>query len=116
MIAREVLLQYPDPNKPFDIETDASDYQPGAVIKQHGRPVAFFWSQTHWSSTQLHHDPGGTFHSVVETLTTFCPILLGSKICVWTDHANLTFTNLSSQQVLHHDKMCQRRLKKLLPI
>jgi hypothetical protein len=38
--------------------------------------------------------------SVVKTLTTFWPILLGSKIHVWTDHANLTFTQLLSQQVL----------------
>jgi hypothetical protein len=44
MIARQVRLTYPDPNEPLDIETDASNYQPGSVIKQHGRPVAFLQS------------------------------------------------------------------------
>jgi hypothetical protein len=37
---------------------------------------------------------------VVETLTTFRPILLRSKICICTNHAKLTFTQLSLQQVL----------------
>jgi hypothetical protein len=41
MIAWEVLLTYPDPNQRFDIESDASDYQLGAIIKQQGRPIFF---------------------------------------------------------------------------
>jgi hypothetical protein len=45
MIAQEVVLAYPDPNKPFDIKTNASDYQLGAVIKQHGHPVTFFYQK-----------------------------------------------------------------------
>jgi hypothetical protein len=32
MICQEVLLTHPDPNSPYDIETDASDKQLGAVI------------------------------------------------------------------------------------
>jgi hypothetical protein len=45
MIAQQVLLAYPDPNKHFDIETDASAYQLGAVIYQDRKPIAFFFSQ-----------------------------------------------------------------------
>eukprot|EP00978_Attheya_sp_CCMP212_P017618 scaffold47188_cov60-Attheya_sp.AAC.1 len=41
-MAQDCLLSYPDPNIPYNIETDASDYQMGAVIKQNGRPVAYF--------------------------------------------------------------------------
>ena len=42
MIAEEVLLQYPDHNKPFHVHADASDLQMGAVIMQEEKPVAFF--------------------------------------------------------------------------
>jgi hypothetical protein len=42
MMTKDCLLSYPDPNKPYHIETDASDYRMGAVIKQDGRPVAYF--------------------------------------------------------------------------
>ena len=39
LIAQEVMLAYPDPNLPFDIETDASEFQLGAVIKQNNKPI-----------------------------------------------------------------------------
>eukprot|EP00978_Attheya_sp_CCMP212_P030358 scaffold111347_cov25-Attheya_sp.AAC.2 len=42
LMAKDCILSYPDPNIPYDIETNASDYQTGAVIKQNGRPVAYF--------------------------------------------------------------------------
>jgi hypothetical protein len=41
-IAKEVILAYPDFTKPFDIYTDASTKQLGAVITQDNRPIAFF--------------------------------------------------------------------------
>ena len=41
-ISSESLLTHPDFNKPFDVYTDASDRQLGAVILQEGRPIAHF--------------------------------------------------------------------------
>ena len=41
-MAREVILAFPDFNKPFHIYTDASDTQLGAVITQEGKPIAFY--------------------------------------------------------------------------
>ena len=38
----EVLLSYPDFNKPFQIYTDASNHQLGAVIMQDKKPIAFY--------------------------------------------------------------------------
>ena len=42
ILSKEVLLTYPDFNQPFDIHTDASDVQLGAVISQKGKPIAFY--------------------------------------------------------------------------
>ena len=44
VIAREALLAYPnyDPSVGFNIYTDASTRQLGAVISQNQRPIAFF--------------------------------------------------------------------------
>lgn len=42
IIARETLLAYPDFNKPFEVHTDASHLQLGAVISQDGKPIAFY--------------------------------------------------------------------------
>ncbi len=41
-IATETVLAYPDFLKPFEIYTDASSMQLGAVITQDNRPIAFF--------------------------------------------------------------------------
>jgi hypothetical protein len=42
IIAREVVLTYPDYSKVFKIYTDASSKQLEAVITQENRPIAFF--------------------------------------------------------------------------
>eukprot|EP00804_Cyclotella_cryptica_P009909 CCRYP_014161-RA/>CCRYP_014161-RA protein AED:0.44 eAED:0.76 QI:0/0/0/1/0/0/3/0/203 len=41
-IARDVTLAYPDYSQGFEIYTDSSKYQLGAVITQNNRPLAFF--------------------------------------------------------------------------
>jgi hypothetical protein len=41
-ICQDVVLAYPDFSKPFEIYTDASATQLGAVITQDSRPLAFF--------------------------------------------------------------------------
>jgi len=40
VIAKETLLAYPNFNKPFQIHTNASHYQLGAVASQEGKPIA----------------------------------------------------------------------------
>ena len=42
IVAREVLLSYPNVNDVFKIHTDASATQLGAVISQKGKPIAFY--------------------------------------------------------------------------
>jgi hypothetical protein len=54
VIAREVMLTYPDFSKPFVTHTDASHYQLGAVISQ-GKADSFLQPQTERCSDALHH-------------------------------------------------------------
>ena len=42
LLAKDVFIRYPDPNKPFHVYADASNIQLGAVIMQDNRPVAYF--------------------------------------------------------------------------
>ena len=58
-IAKEVVLAYPDFSKVFEIYTDASSKQLGAVITQDNRPIAF-------SSRKL--SPAQCLLAIVETL------------------------------------------------
>jgi RNase H-like domain found in reverse transcriptase/Reverse transcriptase (RNA-dependent DNA polymerase) len=53
LMVEDVLLCYPDHNLPFQIHTDASDYQLGSVILQQNIPVAFYSHKP--SSTQQNY-------------------------------------------------------------
>ena len=79
---------YPIYGELFEIYTDASTRQLGAVITQNGRPIAFFSRklsspQTKYSVTEQE------LLSIVECLKEFKGMLWGQKIKVYTDHKNL---------------------------
>ncbi len=83
------MLAYPDFTKPFEIYTDASTKQLGAVITQENRPIAFFsWklsgAQTKYTVIKLE------LLAIVETLKEFNEMLWGQRINVYTNHKNLT--------------------------
>ena len=99
VMSKETLLHYPDFNKPFEIHTDASHYQLGAVITQDNKPIAFYSrrlrdGQHNYTTTERE------LLAIVETLKEFRTILLGQKIKVYTDHKNLTFTQFNTERVL----------------
>ncbi len=88
-ITKETVLAYPDFLKHFEIYTDASATQLGAVISQDNRPIAFFSiklskMQQKYSVTEFE------LLAIVETLKEFKGMLWGQDIKVYTDHTNLT--------------------------
>jgi len=99
IISRDVLLAYPDFSKKFEIYTDASDKQLGAVITQAGRPIAYYsrklnTAQLNYTTTEKE------LLAIVETLKEFRSILLGQVIVVYTDHKNLTYKVFNTQRVM----------------
>ena len=90
MIGREVFSGYPDFNAPFEIHTDASKLQLGAVISQKGKPIAFY-SRKMNSAQHNYTTNEKELLSIVETLKEFRNILFGHQIAVYSDHKNLTY-------------------------
>jgi transposase InsO family protein len=98
LLAKRIALSYPDFHKSFDIYTDASKYQLGAVITQDKKPIAFYSrkltdAQTRYTVGELE------LLSIVETLREFRTILLGHRINIFTDHKNLTFEKSTTDRV-----------------
>ena len=96
MVSQETLLTYPDWSKTFDIHSDASDFQLGAVISQEGRPIAFFSrklnaAQLNYTTTEKE------LLSIVECCKEFRNILFGYPLRVYSDHKNLVHAATISQ-------------------
>ncbi len=101
-IPKETVLTYLEFLKPFEIYTDASATQLGAVIAQDDRPIAFFSrklskKQQKYSVTKIE------LLAIVETLKELKGMLWGQDIKVYTDHKNLTRDALGlTSDIVHH--------------
>jgi hypothetical protein len=101
----EVLLCYPDFNKPIllHLYTDASDHQLGAVIMQDKKPIAFHsrklnTAQKRYTTTERYRE----LLLAIETYKEYKNTLLSYPKIVFTDHKNNTFNGLkASDRVLH---------------
>ena len=98
-MSKESLISYPDFSQSFDLHTDASKTQLGAVLSQNNKPIAFYSrklnpAQTRYTTTERE------LLAIVETLKEFRNILLGQTSRVYTDHQNLTYKNFNTERVM----------------
>ena len=101
LVSSDALLAFLDHTQPFNVETDVSEYQLGSVIKQNGRPIAYYSRKLN-SAQRNYTTIKKELLSIVKTFKEFCTILLGSPIRVHTNHKNLThrLTKFTTQRVL----------------
>ena len=101
LIAADALLVFPDHSLPLDVETDASKYQLGFVIKQQGHLVTYYSHKLN-SAQHNYTTIEKELLSIVETFKEFCTVLLGASIRVHMDHKNLThrLTEFTTQCIL----------------
>ena len=93
------LNAYPDLNCPFDIYTNASDYQLGAAIIQNGWSIAYY-SRKLTDGEKNYTMTEKELLAIVIVLKEYRKILLGIQIMVHMDHNNLKFLTMSMQRVL----------------
>ena len=117
IIAKDTLLAYPDHNRVFHIDTDASDYQLGGRIfqyfdhatdkledgspKQVERDIGFYTRKLN-SAQRNYSTIEKELLSIIEIFKEFRTTLLGARIIVNTDHKNLTYklSQFSTQRVM----------------
>lgn len=91
LLSGDVMLHYPDYEKEFHLNTDASDVALGAVLSQGGRPITFISRVL--SETEEHYATNEReMLAIIWALDTLRSYLYGTaKVVIYTDHQPLTY-------------------------
>lgn len=91
LISKDVILQYPDYSKEFNLTTDASKYAIGAVLEQNGKPITFI-SRTLNKAEENYAVNEKEMLAIIWALNSFRNYLYGAaKVVIHTDHQPLTY-------------------------
>lgn len=82
------ILALPNFNLPFILETDASGSAIGAVLQQHGHPIAYFSKPL---CPRLQHASAYVreLHAITAAVRRWRQYLLGHRFMIYTDHRSL---------------------------
>ncbi|KAJ4967862.1 hypothetical protein NE237_014563 [Protea cynaroides] len=98
VVIKEPAMAFPDHTKPFEVQTDASDYAIGGVLMQDGHPIAY--ENRKLNETERRYTvQEKEMTTVVHCLRTWRHYLLGSKFVVMTD--NVATSYFQSQKKLN---------------
>ena len=98
LVSEDAMLRFPNHNKPFEIYTDASNFQLGATIKQNNLPIAYFSKKL--TPTQRRYSTIEQKMLVIaQVLKEYRNFLLGSQITIYTDHKNLLANSSTNDRV-----------------
>jgi hypothetical protein len=95
ILTTEPVLTHPDPEKPFELEVDTSDYATGAILFQRderGKPKPLGFHSKTLSKEGMNYDIYDKELTAVDRgLDIWQHLILGQDTTVHTDHANLTY-------------------------
>jgi hypothetical protein len=95
------LLSLLDPQQPFEIDTDASDYVVGAVITHHSHPVAYN-NETLSNDVRKYPNYDKEMYSIVQSCHQCRHYILGKDTIIHIDHKPLQF--MQTQGKLQNDR------------
>jgi hypothetical protein len=84
------VLSFPDLQKPFNIETDASNYVVGAFITQHRHSMAYH-SETLSDNVLKYPTYDKEMYSIVQACRQWKHYILGKETIIHIDHKPLQF-------------------------
>ncbi|MGL5707545.1 MAG: reverse transcriptase domain-containing protein [Aeromonas sp.] len=97
-IKQQILLTYPDMNKPFVLETDASEFAMGAVLKQGVNIIGFYSAKYNKSECNYTIVEKETL-AILKALEKFKPIIFNNEVTIKTDNMNIVHTSSASKRI-----------------
>jgi hypothetical protein len=95
ILTTELVLTHPDPEKPFELEVNISDYATGAILFQRderGKPKPLGFHSKTLSKEEMNYNIYDKELTAMDRgLDVWRHLILGQDTTVHTDHANLTY-------------------------